>query len=152
MLIQQLNRTDAEKVQIVVKNVDGGGSITTGLGVALVQTGASIDGISAVRSTAALWKGFVGVAQQDIAINGFGLVTAWGYANSVQISNVGTSITVTAGDYLKPGAVAGTFFSGQAADQTLSTLLYRSVLTASTVPTALSALADSYVAGFVRGL
>lgn len=152
MLIQQLNRTDAEKVQIVVKNVDGGGSITTGLGVALVQTGASIDGISAVRSTAALWKGFVGVAQQDIAINGFGLVTAWGYANSVQLSNVGTSITVTAGDYLRPGAVAGTFFSGQAAAETLSTLLYRTVMTATTVPATLSALTDSYVSGFVRGL
>lgn len=152
MLIQQLNRTDAEKVQLIVKNVDGGGSITTGLGAVLVQTGASIDGLSAVRSTAALWKGFVGVAQQDIAINGFGLVTAWGYANSVAISNVGTSITITAGDYLRPGAVAGTFFSGQAAAETLSTLLYRYVVAASTVPTDLSNLANSYVAGFVRGL
>lgn len=151
MLIQQLNRTDAEKVQIVVKNVDGGGSITTGMGAALVQTGASIDGISAVRSTAALWKGFVGVAQQDIAINGFGLVTAWGFANSVAISNVGSSITVTAGDYLRPGAAAGTFFSGQAAGETLSTLLYRSVVSATTA-VAISAVTDGGVSGFVRGL
>lgn len=151
MLIQQLNRTDAEKVQIVVKNVDGGGSITTGMGAALVQTGASIDGISAVRSTAALWKGFVGVAQQDIAINGYGLVTAWGFANSVAISNVGSSITVTAGDYLRPGAAAGTFFSGQAAGETLSTLLYRSVVTATTA-VAISAVTDGGVSGFVRGL
>jgi hypothetical protein len=152
MLIQQLNRTDAEKVQLVVKNVDGGGSITTGMGAVLVQTGASVDGVSAVRSTAALWKGFIGVANQDIAINGFGLVTAWGYANSVAISNVGSSITITAGDYLRPGAAAGTFFSGQAADQTLSTLLYRSVVAANSTPNALSAVADSYHAGFVRGL
>jgi hypothetical protein len=151
MLIQQLNRTDAEKIQIVVKNVDGGGSITTGLGAALVQTGASIDGISAVRSTAALWKGFVGVSQQDIAINGFGLVTAWGFANSVAISNVGTSITVTAGDYLRPGAAAGTFFSGQAAAETLSTLLYRYVVGATTA-VAISAVTDGGVSGFVRGL
>lgn len=151
MLIQQLNRQDAEKIQIVVKNVDGSGSITTGLGAALVQTGASIDGISAVRSTAALWKGFVGVAQQDIAINGFGLVTAWGYANSVAISNVGTSITVTRGDYLKPGAAAGTFFSGQAADESLSTLLYRSVVAAVTT-VAISAVTDGGTSGFVRGL
>jgi hypothetical protein len=152
MLIQQLNRTDAEKVQIIVKNVDGGGSITTGMGAALVQTGASIDGISAVRSSASLWKGFVGVAAQDIAINGFGLVTSWGYANSVAISNVGTSITITAGDYLKPGAVAGTFFSAQAAAETLSTLLYRYVVAATTVPVDISNAATSYVAGFVRGL
>lgn len=152
MLIQQLNRTDAEKIQLIVKNVDGAGSITTGLTAALVQTGASVDGVSAVRATAALWKGFIGVATQDIAINGFGLVTAWGYVNSVAISNVGTSITVTAGDYLKPGAATGTLFSGQAADQTLSTLLYRSVVAASTVGTDLSNLANAYVAGFVRGL
>lgn len=152
MLIQQLNRTDAERVQLIVKNVDGGGSITTGMGAALVQAGASIDGISAVRSTAALWKGFVGVAQQDIAINGFGLVTAWGYANSVAISNVGSSITITAGDYLKPGAAAGTFFSAQAAAETLSTLLYRYVMTAATNPNTISAVSDAYLAGFVRGL
>lgn len=151
MLIQQLNRTDAEKIQIVVKNVDGSGSITTGLGIAFVQTGASIDGISSVKSTAALWKGFAGVAQQDIGINGFGLVTAWGLANSVAISNVGTSITVTAGDYLRPGAVAGTFFSGQAANETLSTLLYRYVVAANT-PVAISTGTDSFVQGFVRGL
>ena len=151
MLIRQLNRQDAETVQIIVKNVDGGGSITTGLGAALVQTGASIDGVSAVRSTAALWKGFVGIANQDIAINGYGLVTAWGFVNSVAISNVGTSITVTAGDYLKPGAAAGTFFSGQAANETLSTLLYRSVVAATTA-VALSAVTDGGVSGFVRGL
>lgn len=152
MIIQQLNRVDAEKIQIMVKNVDGGGSITTGMGAALVQTGASVDGISSVRSTAALWKGFVGVAAQDIAINGFGLVTAWGYANSIAISNVGSSITITAGDYLKPGAATGTFFSGQAAAETLSTLLYRTIVVANTTPNALSAIADSYHAGFVRGL
>jgi len=151
MLIQQLNRSDAEKIQIIVKNVDGGGSITTGMGAAVVQAGASIDGISSLRSTAALWKGFVGVAQQDIAINGFGLVTAWGFANSVAISNVGSSITVTRGDYLKPGAAAGTFFSGQAADETLSTLLYRSVVAATTA-VAISAVTDGGVSGFVRGL
>src|SRR5690349_24140659 len=111
MIIQQLNRADAEKIQLMLKNVDGGGSITTGLGACLVVDGASIDGISAVQSTAAAVKGFVGVALPDIPINGFGLVTAWGQVNSVQISHVGSSITITAGDTLSPGAVAGTFFS-----------------------------------------
>ncbi len=55
MQIQQLNRVDAEKVFIVVKNVDGGGSVTTGLAACLVAAGASIDGVSAVKSTAAGW-------------------------------------------------------------------------------------------------
>jgi len=151
VLIQQLNRTDPERVQLIVKNVDGGGSITTGLGACLVPSGASIDGISSVKATAALQKGFVGVATQDIAINGYGLVTAWGYVNSVQISNVGTSLTITAGDTLIPGAVAGTFFSSVTA-QAMSTLLYKYVFAATTVPVDLSNLNQSFVAGVVRAL
>ena len=151
MLIQQLNRTDAERVQLMVKNVDGGGSITTGLGANLVTAGASIDGISSIRMTGASIKGFCGVSTQDIAINGFGLVTAWGYVNSVQLSNVGSSITVTAGDTLLPGAVAGTFFSVITA-QAMSTLLYKYVVAATTVPVDISNLTQSYVAGIVRAL
>lgn len=151
MLIQQLNRTDPERVQIIVKNVDGGGSITTGLGVSLPLSGASIDGISAVRTTAGLARGFCGVATQDIAINGFGLVTAWGYVNSVQISNVGTSITITAGDHLLVSGIAGQFFS-VITDQATSTQYYKYVYAASTVPVDLSNLNQSFVAGIVRAL
>lgn len=151
MLIQQLNRTDPEKVQIMIKNVDGGGSITTGLGVCIPASGASIDGISVVRATAALQRGFVGVATQDIAINGFGLATTWGYVNSVQISNVGTSITVTAGNVLIPSAIAGQFFS-VVTDAAMSTLMYRFVTAATTVPVDISNLNQSFVAGFVRAL
>lgn len=151
MIIQQLNRTDPERIQIQIKNVDGGGSITTGLGTCLCEAGASIDGISAVRSTAAAVKGFCGVAVQDIAINGFGLVTSWGFVNSVQVSNVGTSITITRGDTLIPGAVAGTFFSSVTA-QAMSTLLYKYVYAATTVPVDISNLNQSFVSGIVRAL
>lgn len=151
MYIQQLNRTDPERIQIMVKNVDGGGSITTGLGVCLPTTGASMDGVSSVRSTAAQAMGFIGVATQDIGINGFGLVTAWGIVNSVQISNVGTSITITAGDHLLAGAVAGTFFSS-ITDQATSTQYYKYVFAASTVGGDLSNLNLSFVKGIVRAL
>lgn len=147
MQIQQIDRNDAERVQIVVKNVDGSGSITTGLGVALVVSGASIDGISAVKATAALQKGFSGIASKDIPINGFGLVTAWGIANSVLLSHVGTSLTVTAGDTLIPGAVAGTFFSGVTA-QAMSTLLYKYVVAGATQTISTA----GYVTGIVRAL
>lgn len=132
MQIQQVNRVDAEKVFILVKNVDGTGSMTTGLGVALCPAGASVDGVSATILTAATWKGFVGVANQDIAINAFGLVQSWGFANSVQISGVGTSITVTAGDTLKFGAAStGAFFSSVLAEN-LSTQLYKYLFVATT--------------------
>lgn len=146
MQIQQIIRDDGERVKIVVKNVDGGGSITTGKGVAHA-TGASLDGIGVVHATAALQAGFVGVAAEDIPINGYGLVTAWGLADSVEISSVGTSITVTAGDVLKPGAVGGTYFSS-VTGQAMSTLLYRYVRAATT--NTISAVA--YVKGIVRAL
>lgn len=130
MQIQQLNKSDAEKVFIVVKNVEAS-SLTTGLGVALCEAGASIDGLSAVRSTVARAKGFAGVAVQDIPVNGFGLVQAYGYCASVQISAVGTSITVTAGDVLTGSAVAGAFFSS-ITPQAMSTLLYKYAYVANT--------------------
>lgn len=151
MIIQQLNRVDPERIQLMVKNVDGSGSITTGWGAAFPISGASIDGISAVKATGALARGFVGVAVQDIAINGFGLVTAWGQVNSVQISNVGTSITITAGDQLLAGAVAGTFFSA-ITPQATSTQYYKYVYAATTVGVDISNLNVAYVQGIVRAI
>ena len=144
MQIAQLG-TNAERVNVVFKNVDGGGSVTTGLGVCLVQAGASIDGISSVLSTAGTWNGFIGVSIQDVPINGIGLATCGGYVASVLISNVGTSITITAGDTLKPGAVSGTMFSSLT-DQAVSTLFYRYVYAANT--NTISAAA--YVVGIVK--
>jgi len=148
MQIQQLNKNSADRVLIVVKNVDGGGSITTGLAVALCEAGASIDGVSAVKLTGARGKGFAGIAAGDIAINAFGLVTAWGYAASVQISAVGSSITVTAGDVLKPGAVAGTLFSA-IANEAISTQLYKYVYVASSQTISANPV---WTAGIVRAL
>lgn len=149
MLIQQIIR-EPEVVQIIVKNVDGSGSITTGLGVALVASGASIDGVSAVKSAAATIKAFAGVAAEDIPINGYGRVTVWGLAPVVQLSNVGTSITINRGDTLKPGAVAGTFFSS-VTDAAMSTLLNKYIIAAST-PVAISTGSQAVCQGIVRAL
>ena len=148
MLIQQLNRTDPDRVLISIRNVDGSGSITTGMGACLVQAGASINGINAVRSTAGTWLGFCGVARSDIAINDYGLVTAWGYAASINISNVGTSLTITRGDILVPSAVAGAFFSSLT-NQALSTLLYRYAYAATTT---VAVSAEGWIDGVVRAL
>lgn len=150
MLIQQLNRTDPERIQINVKNVDGGGSITTGMGIAMVGTAASGDGINAVRSTVALANAFAGVAAQDIAINAYGLVTAWGFAASVAISQSVGSYTITSGDTLRLAGAAGHFTSVITA-QAVSTQMYRYVI-------ALGAVADTisnprtYMSGFVRAI
>lgn len=150
MDIQLLNRVDADVVKTVFRNVDGSGSVTTGFGVCLVAAGASINGVAAVKSTAATWRGFVGVSESDVAINAYGTAITHGYAGSVQLSNVGSSLTVTRGDTLIPSAVAGTFFSSLTSEA-ISTLLYKFSYSATT-PVALSALADSYVAAVIRAI
>lgn len=146
MDIQAVNRTDAESVRVAFKNVDGGGSITTGWGIAIVTTNASFDGVNSVKYGATLVKSFWGVSQDDVPINSWGKAVVAGYAASIAISNVGTSITVTAGDILIPGALGGTFFSS-VTNEALSTLHYRYVVNGQTQT--ISALA--YVQGFVRG-
>lgn len=149
MQIQQVNRNDAEKIFLLIKNTEAN-SITTGLGAALVVAGTtSFDGVSAVKVTGALVKGFCGIAIQDIAANSYGLVQCWGYVNSMQLSNTTTSITVTSGDKVQPGAVAGTFFSG-ITDEALSTQLYRYAIIGNT-PNTIST-SPMWVTGFVRAL
>ena len=149
MLIQQLNRADAERVLIVVQNVDGGGSITTGMGVALVQTAASGDGISAVLATKAMSRYFVGVAAGDIAINAFGLVTAWGYAASVLISQSVGSWTITAGDVLQSGGTGR--FTSMLLLENLSTMCSRYVIQLGAVSDTISNPLQ-YVKGLVRAM
>lgn len=150
MLIQQLIRTDPERVLINIKNVDGGGSITTGMGACVVRTAASGDGINAVKSTGAEANCFIGVAQNDIAINAYGLLTAWGYAASVAISQSVGSWTITSGDTLRLAGAAG-HFTSVITPQAVSTQMYRYVV-------ALGAVADTisnprtYISGFVRAL
>lgn len=147
MDVQQVNRNDVEYVRVAFRNVDGGGSITTGFGVRVVQSAASFDGLSSVQSTAAAIKDFNGIVSRDTPINGFGKATVWGYAASVVISNVGTSITVTAGNTLIPGAVAGTWFSS-ITDAAMTTVLNKYIVAGQT--NTISALA--WVSGFVRGM
>lgn len=147
MDIQQINRQDPESIRVAFKNVDGGGSITTGYGVRVVTTAASFDGVSSIQSTAADIKNFYGIVARDTPINGFGKATCYGYAASVVVSNVGTSITVTAGDTLKPGGVSGTFFSSLT-DAAMTTVLNKYVVSGQT--NTISALA--WVSGFVHGM
>jgi len=143
---QLVNRNDVDYQRIAFKNIHGGGSLTTGYGIALVQSAVSFDGLGAVPLAAATIRDFHGIVVRDTPINGFGKATAYGYAASVVISNVGTSITVTAGDTLKPGAVAGTWFSSLT-DAAMTTVFNKYVVAGQS--TTISALA--WVSGFVRG-
>lgn len=148
MQIQQVNRTDAEKVYLSVTNVEAS-SLTQGYLVALAIGGNSFDGVAAVLAasgTAANLPGFVGVAAADITSQSAGRVLAWGFAASVFLSNVGTSLTIAQGSPLVPGAVAGGAFS---LAPTYAASGFKFIL-ASNVPAAISA--SGYVSGLVRCL
>lgn len=152
MLIQQLNRTDPEKVQVTIRNVEAT-SITTGMAVALcIGTAASFDGIQSVRTasgTAANLPGFLGVALQDISSNGFGLVQMFGPVASVLLSNVGTSVTIAAGDPLIPSPAAGLFSSGA---PSYAASGFGWVIASNVPANTMSVAAPLYCSGFVRGL
>ena len=153
MLIQTAIRTDPERVLINVRNVDGGGSITTGMGAALVATAASGDGINVVRTTATAGNAnnFCGVALQDIAINAYGLVTAWGWAASVALSQSVGSWTITAGNILIQNATAAGTFTSVVTNAALSTAMYKYVVAAGAIADTISNPLP-YISGIVRAI
>ena len=104
MQIQGINRQDAAKVFINFRNVDGGGSITANDPVCLAVDGNSVNGNNATYPAAASIKGWIGIADKTVAINGYGRAQAFGYRDSIKVSNETTSITITAGDALIPVA------------------------------------------------
>jgi len=141
MQIQLLTRTDPERVLINVKNVSGD-TMTTGFGVALAvgneDVAASADGVNAVLFTASaeLRPSFAGVAKGDIADNGYGLVIAWGFADSIALSQeANVTVGLLAGaSLLQAGAQAGTFTSG-IAPEAISTYMGKYIVNATTQST-----------------
>ena len=143
MQIQTINRDTPERVYMSIKNVEGA-TITTGLPVAYALGAASNDGLNAVVANAAAdFPGFLGIALNDIPNNEFGRIQVAGFVNSVLISNVGTSITINAGDALVPAP--GGMFSGA---PTYANSGFKWVTAASNVPAAISA--SAYVSGLIR--
>ena len=142
MQIGTVNRDKPEKVFISVKNVEGA-TITVGLPVGYALGAASNNGVNAVICDAAGDKpGFLGVATSDIPNNEYGQIQIAGYVNSILISNVGTSITINAGDPLVPSAAG--FFS---AAPTYANSGFK-WLQAQGVPVAISAA--GYASGLLR--
>lgn len=149
MLFKQSAYGD-ERAFVTFKNVEAS-SITTGMGVAIrIGTTASFDGTSSVRSLSTNTgdlPGFLGISVKDVASNAYGLAQIYGNTASVLLSNVGTSITVTAGDPLVPSASAGALTS---AAPTYAASGFGYVLVSNPPLTTLSQAAPLYASGFVR--
>jgi len=92
MLIQRINRSDADKVFIIGQNVSGS-TMTAGYAV-VFDTGASVDGVRVTKASATDLQAFAGVVDTDIASNGFGKVQIYGYHSSGYVySSIGSSVT-----------------------------------------------------------
>lgn len=153
MLFKQASGGD-ERVFVTAKNVDAS-SITQGYGVMYaVGTGASFDGIQAVNviSTGAQsLYGFLGVAVNNIAVNAFGLVQTYGNCLSVLYSNVGTSITIGAGNPMTPSSLLGAFSTVTGA-ATMASSAFGFIIASNPPANTLSQAAPLYGSGFIRAL
>jgi hypothetical protein len=154
MILQRINRTDAEKIFLICHNVNGA-TATTGRGQRFVGGTpaeiASADGAQVVFSADAAMASFAGIADQDIPDDGYGRVQAWGFVDSVELSaeaNKTIACVAIGTSFLKTGGVSGTFTSTQTA-QALSTMAYKyiSVLNTTNISGGLV-----YGKGFVRAI
>lgn len=142
MQVGSVNRDKSENVYISVKNVEGA-TITVGLPVGYALGAASNDGVNAVIANAAAdFPGFLGIAVADIPNNEYGRIQIAGFVSSILLSNVGSSITINAGDPLVPSAAV--FFSGA---PTYANSGFK-WLAAQNVPVAVSAA--GYASGLLR--
>ena len=124
MLISLLNGRQAEFVDIEVFAQDGAGSFTQNFPVHLAVDGNTANGIAATQPAAISGKAFAGVMRGNVAIGGYGNVRAWGYQASAICSNYGTSVTITAGDAIRPVAGTGLGFSSTVAALTVLNTKY----------------------------
>ena len=99
MLFQRLNRSDAEKVFIIVQNV-AGATITANY-PCVWDISASVDGVRVSKPASATLSLFVGIADEDIADQAYGLIQTYGYRTSAFVTN-DTSVAIAAGDILIP--------------------------------------------------
>jgi hypothetical protein len=113
MLFQRVNRTDAEKVFVIVQNV-ASATITAGYPVVWDIT-SSVDGVRVSQPASATLSLFVGIANADIADSSYGLVQVYGYKSQAYVTN-DTSIAVAAGNILIPVAAAWTLDYSAAGD------------------------------------
>lgn len=147
MQIQQVNRNDAEKVYVAFRNVSGSGSITVHEPVCLAVDGNSVNGLNAVPPAAASIKAWIGIADSTVAINGYGRAQAFGYRDSIKVSNETTSITITAGDALIP--VAGQVGLSSVGGVTLA---YTNMPYAIAAETITLSQGQVYIKGIIRAL
>jgi hypothetical protein len=104
MLFQRVNRTDAEKVFVVVYNASGG-AFTTGQAM-VWDCGTSADGIRVTTPATATLSAFAGLASAGIANGAYGLAQVYGYTASASVKPDVTTALVAGNIFLPVNASA----------------------------------------------
>lgn len=105
MLFQQINRTDAEKVFIIVKNTSGG-TLNANVPV-YFETDEQSDGIAVSQMVAGAALLFAGINHSALADDAYGLVQVYGRRESAVVSPVVSSYSAVPGTQLVGVAGAG---------------------------------------------
>ena len=110
MIFQRVNRTDPERVFLVMRNNEGAAMIKDQT-CQLELASASIDGVRIRDMDTANEHSFIGIVDAAIADGAYGLVQVYGYRSTSIILTTNTSITtgvvlvpVAAQDYLVSSA------------------------------------------------
>ena len=93
-----MNRTDAEKVFVVVYNASGG-AFTTGQAMCW-DCGTSADGIRVTTPATATLSAFAGLASAGIANGAYGLAQVYGYTASASVKPDVTTALVAGNIFL----------------------------------------------------
>jgi len=149
MILQRVNRTDAEKVFVIVKNVSGG-TLVKGEGVCW-DSSATVDGVNVTTPATATRMAFAGITAAGAADDAYVLIQVYGYNPAVQVLNDVTTAMV-AGQALYPVNGDGTFSAAAATSETDgATGLGTFVIALQTLATATTPVAND-VKCFIRAM
>ena len=90
MVFQRMNRTDPERIFVIMQNNEGSVLVKDGT-VQLELASASIDGVKVRMPDTGNLFAFVGVADAAIAVSDFGLIQVYGYRSSSVVFQTNTS-------------------------------------------------------------
>lgn len=145
MILQQVNRDDAETIFGNFTNKSGG-TVTKGYAVAFATGAASNDGNKGVVATTTHLATFAGIADADSADNAVARYQAYGYNGSVFYFAEATSVSLTAPDH---GAGPGPSSLGVGA--TGLSFVLGPVVTLVSIGAVIRS-AGGYIKGFIRAM
>ena len=158
MLMNRINRTDPEKVFIVVKNSFSTASLSNGQAVQW-DFAADADGVGVTKPSAGTGRAghygtaFAGIAAETIAHNDYGLLQVYGYHSAVRVrSGTGGKPAIAAGTGLTCINAVFALESYAAAAAATSTLTLHNAHWVGFALAAQASFTTKAIACFIKGL